>query len=484
MIRINILFFFLLFLFSVYGKEVILIQTTDLHGNLTGDSSKPGICKVATRIKEIRACHGEDNVLLFDCGDLIQGTSSAAKDRGAAIVSALNELKYDFWVLGNHEFDYGIDVLRERIREFRGLVLTSNIEFEEPLPNVRKWAIFERNGKRIGVIGMSPPFLRSWIAPAQLKGIREIPFEEALFTSVTALFREKVDVVILAIHLGEFITARLSPTGKRMNIVSFLRKNPQIRVVFGAHTHITVPLKTLNGTTFYVQPPALSEGLAEVKITFPGKNRDVEIEGRLWPTYNCDPDPELMKKLEFARENCKKEQRTVIAEVPFALGPMKGPKRRCHLAELLCKSMREELGVDAAFSTTVSNYHFPGGRLTEYGVFLLVPYENFLTILDLSPEDYRGILNEQKQLRQKKSFMVHTGVEEKDGVLYVNGQAWTDPEKRIRVAFSSYAVSGAGGRYPVLRDTANRVKREEKDLTVREVFDRWMRKHYPPKRGK
>ena len=70
----------------------------------------------------------------------------------------------------------------------------------------------------------------------------------------------------------------------------------------------------------------------------------------------------------------------------------------------------------------------------------------------------------------------------KENKLYLDNREWTDESQKIRVALTSYAASGAGGRYVVLRKIANQVKREEKNATLRDVFRVWLNKNYNRKR--
>src|ERR1051325_1776785 len=102
---------------SAFSREVPIttISTTDLHGTILpatdyeGNTNRGGIARVSTKIAEIRA--KTPNALLIDSGDTIQGTAVSYLDKGQVIGRLINYLKYDAWTLGNHEFDWGTDVL-------------------------------------------------------------------------------------------------------------------------------------------------------------------------------------------------------------------------------------------------------------------------------------------------------------------------------------------------------------------------------------
>ena len=95
---------------------------------------------------------------------------------------------------------------------------------------------------------------------------------------------------------------------------------------------------------------------------------------------------------------------------------------------------------------------------------------------------HRGNDHRQAKLKQRKYAMVLTSdrikYHKKTGKLYLDGEEWNDLSKKIRLVLTSYAASGAGGRYPILRETANRVIREEKNATLRDAFRVWLQKNF------
>ncbi len=87
--------------------KIRILQTTDVHSFIehSDNPQEGGWLRLATMIKQHRQ---KEDCLLIDCGDTIQGSLSAIASRGEAAVEMLNYLKYDFWVPGNHELDFGI----------------------------------------------------------------------------------------------------------------------------------------------------------------------------------------------------------------------------------------------------------------------------------------------------------------------------------------------------------------------------------------
>ena len=458
------------------ASEVVLLQSTDIHGQVAEESYQPGIERIGAKIQEYRKKYGK-NLIVFDCGDLTQGSYFATLDRGKSMIQAINYLKYDFWVPGNHDFDYGIESLRNRIREFKGTVLLGNVELKDAPSNVKRWMLFHRNGKKIAVIGFAPPFLQHWIAPAQLKGSRQIPLDLALSQIMPEVKRVNPDLIFVAIHIGEFIPGRLLGTGKRVMLYKFFQKYPEIKLVFGGHTHLMTKMRSAGYYMKFIQAPALSDGLACVTVEFPkDKTGQLSFSGQIIPVGDCDAEPELDKMLRPQREKSKALRKKVIAKVPYSLGADQ------KFGEILGKSMLEMTNADAALCVRVSDYRTKPGKIRDFQVFLLIPYENYISVLTVGADDMKAILREQAKLKQKKLSMILTSNRVKynkmTGKLYLDGEEWNDHSKKIRLVLTSYAASGAGGRYPVLRETANRVVREEKNATLRDAFRVWLQKNF------
>ena len=458
------------------AAEVVFLQSTDIHGQIAEESYQPGIERIGAKIQEYRKKYG-NNLIVFDCGDLTQGSYSATIDHGKSMIQAINYLKYDFWVPGNHDFDYGIESLCARIREFKGTVLLGNVELKDAPVNVKRWMLLHRNGKKIAVIGFAPPFLPHWIAPAQLAGSKQIPLDVALSQIMPEVKKVNPDLVFVAIHIGEFIPGRLLSTNKRVMLYKFFQKYPEIKLVFGGHTHLPTKMTDAGYYMKFIQAPALSEGLACVTVDFPkDKTGQLVFSGSLIPVGECDPEAELDKMLNPHRDKSKVLRKKVIAKVPYAMG---GDSK---FGEILGKSLLQMTDADAALCVRMSDFRTKPGKIRDFQIFLLIPYENYISVLTVGADDMKAILREQTKLKQRKLAMILTSdrvrYNKKTGKLYLDGMEWNDSSTKIRLVLTSYAASGAGGRYPILRETANRVIREEKNATLRDAFRVWLQKNF------
>ena len=149
-------------------RSIRILATSDLHGkfmpwdySLNEESTKGSAAQLSAAIAD----HRTDDTLLVDAGDLIQGNFSdlfVHRDGVHPMVRAMNEMGYDVWVTGNHDYNYGMDTLRRTIEDLIAEVLTGNVYDESGAPIAAGWKIFTYNDVRIAVIGMVTPNIAHW----------------------------------------------------------------------------------------------------------------------------------------------------------------------------------------------------------------------------------------------------------------------------------------------------------------------------------
>src|SRR5262245_29406106 len=110
--------------------HVVLMHTNDLHGQLLPRDGLGGIAQIATIIRSAKPD------LIVDAGDMFTGTFLSDEFKGAPTIQAMNKIGYMVGTVGNHEFDYGQNALRLRIREAKFPVLSANLQ--SPIREVKK----------------------------------------------------------------------------------------------------------------------------------------------------------------------------------------------------------------------------------------------------------------------------------------------------------------------------------------------------------
>ena len=300
---ISILFLFAAFVcgipfVSAEEKESFTIfQTTDIHGAV-GDKTNPGLLQVASEIRRQRKEIGE-NTLWIDCGDLMQGTPIAASDQGASMINALSTAGCDIFVPGNHDFDYGRETLIRNLNAFHGTVLGANLKING-YDKLKPWTLIERGKYRIAVIGIVTPFLKQLTrrTPEILEGIEVTSAEDALKSIMPDIMKKEPNVIVLAIHLGEYTGERMTGTGKPIYLSAFSTDYPQIDLILSGHSHSTVAGKSLTPDAWLAQAPYQGKDAVKVDLKLkPGERKKVSVTSKLLGVTKETPIDEDLQKI-------------------------------------------------------------------------------------------------------------------------------------------------------------------------------------------
>ncbi len=471
--------------------KLTVIQTTDIHAQTDGRRT-PGIARLASVIKAERAATGgRDHVLLIDCGDLFQGSYQATLDRGGSLVHYLNQLSYDAFIPGNHDFDFGTSVLLKHLNGIQADVLAFNLRLKDAPPGrILKWKMFEKNTLKIAVAGMTSPYLFAWLSGSQTAGLELTDCQEALAKIIPEIMEAKPDIVILAMHSGEFMPARLGSSGgkKRMSAGAFLRKYPQIDLVLGGHSHQVAAGKQV-ASSWYVQAPARSGGAAVAELVYDKeKRRIVSLKSRIAYAAGAEPDAETDAMLAPLREQSRRHGTRRIACLPFPLEPLKRSGTDNRLSRIFGRAMIREAGAQIALHGTLSSYRSRPGILYASQVYLLAPYENQLCTMEISPAECRAIIEEQYAGKRSGSFQTITGVSFKTdrygkirGGLFLDGKTeeWNGESRPAKLVLTTYALAGAGGRYPVLKAIGEKKKVDFLSIDIRSALEKYLAVEYP-----
>ncbi len=238
-----------------------LIGVTDLHASLypydyfrDRPDESLGLAQTAALIAEAR---GEClNCLLFDNGDILQGTplgdfaaENMAKDRAGRhpVIVVMNTLDYAAATLGNHEFNYGLDILERAYAAARFPVTCSNVRRADGAPWFPPSIIVERlfaddggakRALKVGVIGVAPPQIAQWDEAHITGKLITVDIVEAARAEVAALQRRGADLVVALCHSG---ISRLASTPGEENAAQDLAKVEGIDALFLGHQHLLFP---------------------------------------------------------------------------------------------------------------------------------------------------------------------------------------------------------------------------------------------------
>lgn len=220
------------------GKHLMILQTSDTHSRIEPISPAAadtyagmgGVVRRASFVKEVRGNHPD--VLLFDCGDISQGTPYYNLFQGEVEIRMMNLMKYDAMTIGNHEFDFGLDNLARLFRMADFPVVCANYDVTGTVLEglVKPYTIIERDGLKIGVFGLSPK-MEGLVQADKCEGIvYNDPIAVARKMADVLKLDEGCDVVICLSHLGIRSASGVSDE-------SLVSKTRNIDVILGGHTH-------------------------------------------------------------------------------------------------------------------------------------------------------------------------------------------------------------------------------------------------------
>ncbi len=260
---------------QVTGPRLRVISTNDFHGALVPGPDAQGVVRggaayVARAIETARAeCTDECVSILVDGGDLFQGTAVSNLTYGRPVVEYYNKMRYDAVVVGNHEFDWGTDTLRARMRQSKFPYLGVNVRYTDgrDVPWIPNDTIIQRGKWKIGVIGFASIITASTTKSTNVTGLR-FDAPAPIIDSVARVMRAKgADVIVAVEHDGGFCDrpATAGCSGEIFRIVGQIKE--KIDLMVSGHSHSLVNT-VVNGIPI-VQARSSGRALAVVDIPLP-----------------------------------------------------------------------------------------------------------------------------------------------------------------------------------------------------------------------
>ncbi len=221
-------------------KTITILHTNDVHSHIEVFPDKhakyPNLGGVARRASLIESVRLENpNTLLFDAGDIFQGTPYFNYFGGEIEFKMMSKLGYDASTIGNHDFDNGIAGLQKQLPHASFDFLIANYDFRNTQMDGRTkpYKIFYKDGIKIGVFGIGIE-LKGLVDPANFKETKYLdPIEITQDMSERLKTREKCDLVICLSHLGYYYKS--SPD--HISDLVLAKNTKNVDLIIGGHTH-------------------------------------------------------------------------------------------------------------------------------------------------------------------------------------------------------------------------------------------------------
>lgn len=474
--------------------EINILHTTDLHGHLEpvavagANERSGGLLRCATIINGIRA--QETNVVLIDCGDLFQGSVESYLTRGEVMMKAVRHLRYDALVVGNHEFDWGVEQLRALYRKAEIPVLTAGIAAPEnkTLPWARPFIVRQIDGVKLVIIGLTNPLIPKWQRPRLFGDLQFPETLDALRAALAQARKIKPDILILAVHQGW----RQWGDDQANQINSIAKAFPDFDLIIGAHTHQAIEAQEVNRLV-YTQAGYYGLWLGKIRCCFDSERRALsKIEAQIIAVgADISPDAALESLVADDLRSAKSYLRRKIGNSEREITFEEKTPGQSEVQTLIAAAISESVEADVVFHGTLSAARLPRGTVRMADVWRIVPYENTIGKAWLTSDEMREILEENSRYYGKDQFRGVYGItyelnprappgERVSNLCRSNGQPIKSAE-RISFAVNSYDLASAGGRFPRLREIMERpqARLEETDNDTRAAVVAYIGAHSP-----
>ena len=409
-----------------------IIGTNDVHGALVATDQVGGLVTVSAYVDALRRARAADGgaMLLIDAGDMWQGTLESNLGEGAAVIDAYNAMGVTAAALGNHEFDFGpvgeravpIDAgddprgnLKRRASEAQFPLLTANlIDTSTGAPvdweNVRPSIMVEAAGIKVGIVGVMTVNALTTTIAANVGGLEIAPLAETVTATARQLRDDGAVLVVVAAHAGGKCTdfsdhrdlSSCNMSAEVMRLANALEPG-LVDYIIGGHSHnpiahiandIAITSNYSNTYSFGrvdFQVDSDRQAVISRQVFAPQQTaagtRD-EYEG--FPLVP-NPDVEQVARLATARaEALKQEKLGVTLTGPFKLVP----DIESAIGNLMTRAMLDSFEADIAIHNVFGGIRagLPAGELTFGAVFQMFPFDNIVTVHEVSGRDLRGII--------------------------------------------------------------------------------------------
>jgi 2',3'-cyclic-nucleotide 2'-phosphodiesterase (5'-nucleotidase family) len=464
-----------------------ILHTSDLHGRvhphdaLADEDLGEGLARVATAVKAIRA-EGNATILL-DSEDTIQGSPDQAlafasrADAVDPIVRAMNVVGYDAMAIGNHEFDFGLARLETSRRQARFPFLSGNVTGRDGAPPFAEYAVLEKGGVRIGVLGFVTPNVPNWESPGLIEGLRFGDAVEAARRLVPVLRgRLRCDLVVVLTHQG---FERDPATGEERGdhgenqAYALATEVPGVDFVLAGHAHAVVAPRQI-GRTWVSEPGRWGNTLTRYDVTLEKAGAGwtvTDVRGRNLHMKSVAPDAALVEAVAPEHDAAMKALAEELAVLETPLSAQGARSRDTALLDWLHQVQLSTGKAQLSFCSLLPAQlpDWPAGPLTLRQVWAFYPYENSLVTVEASGRQVRAALERSAGCVARPSELGRN-CDTLAGADYVldlarpegsrvasltRGGKDVAGDEVFKVAINSYRASGGGG-YPMWK-SARRV---------------------------
>lgn len=386
---------------ALADDRVQLLHTDDIHGHLDADIVQSanasstfragGMAQLAGQVAVFRA-RAPQRTLLVDAGDAWQGTFISNSNKGEAVTKAMNLMRYDALAVGNHEFDWGQDVIAQRAKEAAFPFLAANvieIGTGRSPQYLAPFAVRDLGITRVGIIGLTNPGSGTIVKATSIAGLQFRPAADSV-RSVIGEVQKQADIIVVAAHIGTADALQLA------------RDVPGIDVIVAGHDHLPIQTARVEGRTTIVDAGAYTQYVGRLEIVVDRATRRMKdaVRGGVLTAIaanpNVRPDPEIAKLVEERRAEGEKYTARIVGRTTE---PLTNIREETGFGNLITDAF-VDYGRQQGWKTDVAFYNMagvraalPAGQLTFGQLYEALPFSNTVVSVDLVGADLATIID-------------------------------------------------------------------------------------------
>ena len=454
---------------------ISILHTTDLHGHILptsdydGIPDRGGLARCATQIR--RWQRENPNSILIDVGDVYQGTDVSLRNKGALMIDLLNHLGYDAWVVGNHEFDWGMECFEGALQKSNMPVLAANMLMEgkpefpdakHPFAKIQPFILKETAGIKIGIVGVTTPGMQFWLWPELTRGLDFRHPVEPVRRAIANAKSAGADVIVLTGHMG--LKTRTGGDDFANTVMALTSEFPEVAVFIAGHTHQDIPSRLTNGVLF-TQADHFGIHVGRVDLLFDRNSKKLLRREAI-----CELMDQRFGFDEIVLSRAKSDLAESGAAVLQPIGELADTLRgRSHAgrpsdverligAAIMEMLLQRSVPVDGVMHGTFNdNADLIAGAKTVNDVWRIIPYENYIVTAQLSPEEIKIAMEEVFASHEKRNLLGFELKTEGRGdnckivSMALANRAPLDPSRKYVVAFNSFDARSGGHHFMKLR---------------------------------
>ncbi len=438
------------------AEHIVFIHTNDTHSQIDPTAADTGgIARRKVLIDSIRAA--EPNTILVDAGDAVQGTTYFNLYGGEVEAKALNALGYDLAILGNHEFDNGMDALAKYVASIDADFISTNYDLSgTPLDSlVDRYKIINIGGKKIGIIGLNvePAGI---IDPSKSVGVKyQDVYRAANSTAWHLKHNEGVDYVVALSHIGYDYDGMPDD-------IDVATEGNDIDLIIGGHSHTVVKPGTFQGwklntdkePVIITQTGSTGKYLGVVTIdtdTDSIKAQLIPVDSRL----DNRLDPGLLAMLAPYRHGVDSLKSIVIGKTRIDCSD-----RSCeaihNFVSAFLASRGRELTPGQHIDLAISNRGgvrtgMKKGNVTKGHIMEMLPFDNRVEVLEISGRDLLKSIEINARMHRvsyDRNIVAHLDDDEIEDAT-IDGKP-IDPDATYRIATIDYIANGGDYMKPLV----------------------------------